>query len=566
LTAGGRPPAAIAGPGPAHYHGGRSDSRDEEDAMTRTLSRRTLLQLTGLAALGARPGPATAQPKKGGVLTLGRNHDADTLYPGRSTGLSAIATNLLLYDGLVLHDFQMKIRPALAERWETSGDGLTWTFHLKRGVKFHCGEPLTARDVKDHFDRWIDAKEAFPTRVKVAALQETRAVDDHTVQFRLKEPTLVFLNNVSQTEWGYASIPHARHVAQHGKDYGVAASTVCGTGPFRLDRWTKDDRMELVRFEEYRWGSPAYDNAGPAHLERLVLRTIPEDASRAAELETGGIDLDIDVAPQHIARLEGKGVRVTSIPRLSSNHLGFNVEKDVFKDVRVRKAIAHAVNREQIVQFVMRGQADVAAGFIHPLAPGATPKDEMRGVLPAFDLERAKALLAEAGWAPGPGGIRQKDGKPLRVSCYVFTELHERIVTPIQATLRDAGVDMEIKRLEAAAFTAATRAGDHDLRFLPMIYSSADFLYFFVSAAVPSPNTTRWKDDRTDTLFKVTQTTLKEPERVRAFQQLEQRLVSEAVVAPIQHIRWIFGARPRVQGAKYHPIHGVYKLMDAWVS
>jgi peptide/nickel transport system substrate-binding protein len=433
-------------------------------------------------------------------------------------------------------------------------------------VKFHCGEPLTARDVKDHFDRWIDAKEAFPTRVKVAALQETRAVDDHTVQFRLKEPTLVFLNNVSQTEWGYASIPHARHVAQHGKDYGVAASTVCGTGPFRLDRWTKDDRMELVRFEEYRWGSPAYDNAGPAHLERLVLRTIPEDASRAAELETGGIDLDIDVAPQHIARLEGKGVRVTSIPRLSSNHLGFNVEKDVFKDVRVRKAIAHAVNREQIVQFVMRGQADVAAGFIHPLAPGATPKDEMRGVLPAFDLERAKALLAEAGWAPGPGGIRQKDGKPLRVSCYVFTELHERIVTPIQATLRDAGVDMEIKRLEAAAFTAATRAGDHDLRFLPMIYSSADFLYFFVSAAVPSPNTTRWKDDRTDTLFKVTQTTLKEPERVRAFQQLEQRLVSEAVVAPIQHIRWIFGARPRVMGMKYHPIHGVYKLMDTWVS
>jgi peptide/nickel transport system substrate-binding protein len=538
----------------------------QEVGMNRTLSRRTLLQLTGLAALGTRAGSAAAQPKKGGVLTLGRNHDADTLYPGRSTGLSAIATNLLLYDGLVLHDFQMKIRPALAERWETSGDGLTWTFHLRRGVKFHCGDPLTARDVKDHFDRWIDAKEAFPTRVKVAALQETRVVDDYTVQCRLKEPTLVFLNNVSQTEWGYASIPHARHVAQHGKDYGVAPGSVCGTGPFRLEKWLKDDRMELGRFEEYRWGSPAYDNTGPAHLERLVLRTVPEDASRAAELETGGIDLDIDVAPQHIARLEGKGVRVTSIPRLSSNHLGFNVEKDVFKDVRVRKAIAHAVNREQIVQFVMRGQADVAAGFIHPLAPGATPKEEMRGILPEFSLDRAKALLTEAGWTPGPGGIRQKDGKPLRVTCYVFTELHERIVTPIQATLHDAGVDMQIKRLEAAAFTAATRAGDHDLRFLPMIYSSADFLYFFVSAAVPSPNTTRWKDDRTDTLFKLTQTTLKEPERIRAFQQLEQRLVGEAVVAPIQHIRWIFGARPRVQGMKYHPIHGVYKLMDTWIS
>ncbi len=534
--------------------------------MDTRLSRRTLLKLAGAAAVGARTGVALAQPKKGGTLTLGRNHDADTLYPGRSTGLSAIATNLLLYDGLVLHDFSMKIRPALAERWEVSGDGLTWTFHLRKGVRFHCGDPLTAKDVKEHFDRWIDPKEAFPTKVKVTALQESRVVDDQTVVFRLKEPTLVFLNNVSQTEWGYASIPHARHVAQHGKDYGVVPQSVCGTGPFRLKEWVKDDRMELARFEDYRGGSPAYENTGPAHLERLLLRTIPEDASRAAELETGGIDVDIDVAPQHIGRLEGKGVKITSIPRLSSNHLGFNLDKEVFKDLRVRRAIAHAVNREQIVQFVMRGQADVSTGFLHPLVPGATPKEEMRGLLPEFSLEKAKALLTEAGWAPGPGGVRQKDGKLLRVTCYVFTELHERIVTPVQATLRDAGVDMQIKRLESAAFTAATRAGDHDLRFLPMIYSSADFLYFFVSAAIPTPNTVRWRDDRTDTLFKVTQTTLKEAERVKAFQQLEQRLVEQAVVVPIQHIRWIFGTRPRVQGMKYHPIHGVYKLLDTWVS
>ena len=99
-----------------------------------------------------------------------------------------------------------------------------------------------------------------------------------------------------------------------------------------------------------------------------------------------------------------------------------------------------------------------------------------------------------------------------------------------------------------------------------MIYSSADFMYFFVSQAVPTPNTTRWRDDQTDTLFKTTQTTLKEAERVRAFQKMEQRLVEQAVVVPIQHIRWIFGARPRVAGMKYHPIHGIYTLMDTWVS
>ena len=539
-------------------------------STTHRIDRRTLLKLgtTGAVMLGAGAPLASAQekPKKGGTLTIGRNHDADTLYPGRSTGLSAIATNFLLYDGLVLHDFQMKIRPALAEKWETSADGLTWTFHLRKNVKFHCGAPLTAQDVKEHFDRWIDPKESVPTRAKMASLQETRVVDDHTIVFKLKNPTLVFLNNVSQTEWGYASIPHAKHVNQYGKDYGVVSASVCGTGPFRLKEWLKDDRLELTRNDDYAWGSPAYDNTAAPWVDRILFRTLPEDASRAAELETGGIDLDIDVAPQHIPRLEGRGVKVTSIPRLSSNHIGFNLEKDVFKDPRVRKAVAHAVNREQIVQFVMKGQADVSHGFLHPLVPGATPKEQMRPLMYEWSLEKAKRLFSEAGWTPGPGGIRQKDGRPLSATCFVFTELHERIVTPVQATLRDAGFDMQIKRLEAAAFTSATRAGEHDMRFLPMIYSSADFLYFFVSQAIPSPNTVRWKDEKTDAFFQVSQTSLKEAERVRAFQGLEQRLVSEAVVVPIQHIRWIFGNRPRARGLKYHPIHGIYKLMDVWVA
>jgi peptide/nickel transport system substrate-binding protein len=534
------------------------------------LDRRIFLKLgaAGAAALGTRPSLALAQdrPRRGGTITIGRNHDADTLYPGRSTGLSAIATNLLLYDGLVLHDFQMKIRPALAERWETSPDGLTWTFHLKKNVRFHCGAPLTAQEVKEHFDRWIDPKEAFPTRAKMASLAETRVVDEHTVVFKLKNPTLVFLNNVSQTEWSYAGIPHAKHVAQYGQDYGVVPASICGTGPFRLKEWSKDDRMELVRHEGYAWGSPAYENTGAPWVDRIVFRTLPEDAARAAELEAGGIDLDIDVSPQHIARLEGKGVKVTSIPRLSSNHIGFNMEKAVFKDVRVRRAVAHAVNRQEIVQFVMKGQADVSHGFLHPLVPGATPKEQMRPLMADFGLDTSKRLLTEAGWAPGADGMRQKDGKPLQAALYVFTELHERIVTPVQASLRQVGFDLSIKRLESAAFTAATRAGEHDARFLPMIYSSADFLYFFVSAAIPSPNTVRWRDERTDALFQQSQTTLKEAERVKAFQAIEQRLVGEAVVVPIQHVRWIFGSRPRARGLKYHPIHGIYKLMDVWVS
>ena len=320
--------------------------------------------------------------------------------------------------------------------------------------------------------------------------------------------------------------------------------------------------MELVRHDGYAWGSPAYDNTGAPWVDRIVFRTLPEDAARAAELESGGIDLDIDVSPQHMARLEGRGVKVTSIPRLSSNHIGFNVEKDVFKDVRVRRAVAHAVNRQEIVQFVMKGQADVSHGFLHPLVPGREHEGADAPVHGGLRPRQVEAAPDRGGLDAGRGRHAPEGRQAAPATLYVFTELHERIVTPVQAQLRQVGFDLQLKRLESAAFTTATRAGEHDARFLPMIYSSGDFLYFFVSAAIPSPNTTRWRDDRTDTLFQQSQTSLKEAERVKAFQGIEQRLVGEAVVVPIQHVRWIFGSRPRAHGLKYHPIHGIYKLMD----
>ena len=120
------------------------------------------------------------------------------------------------------------------------------------------------------------------------------------------------------------------------------------------------------------------------------------------------------------------------------------------------------------------------------LAAAISAARSMMALLETLPERISASSFTEAGWTPGPAGIRQKDGKPLGATCFVFTELHERIVTPVQATLRDAGFDMQIKRLESAAFNTATRAGEHDMRFLPMIYSSADFLYFFVSQAIPS--------------------------------------------------------------------------------
>jgi peptide/nickel transport system substrate-binding protein len=513
------------------------------------------------AAPAKAAGPA---PKRGGTLTLARDTDANSLYPGMNSGLADIATNFLLYDALMLHDFGGKIQPLLAERWDVSGDGLTWTFTLKPNVKFHSGEPFTAAHVKDHFDRWLNPENKFPTRAKIASLESVQVLDDLKVAFKLKGPTLVFQTNISQTEWAYASIPNMKAVAQAGPDYGI--KVVDGTGPFKLQEWIKDDRLTLVRHDAYTWGSPAYENTGPAFVDKLVIRIIPEAASRSAELETGGVDLDIAVSPKDVERLQASpNLTITSFPRVSSNHIGFNLEREMFQDVRVRRAITHGVNREQVARFVMRGQADPAEGYLHPSLPEASPREQTRPHV-TFDPERSKQLLDEAGWKVGAGGVREKDGKPLSFTVYVSNEQDEQINTAVQAQLKEIGVDMRIRRLETGAFNEATRAGEHDARFIPMIYTTPDHMYFFVGESIPTPNTIRWRDAEYDELFKQSQTTTKPEERTEAFRKMEMRMLEQAVVVPIQHLKWIFGARKRVQGQKFHPIQGIYKLMDTWVE
>ena len=196
----------------------------------------------GAAAVTAEPG---GEATPGGTLTIVRATDPLNLHPGMNSGLADIAINFLIYDALVIHGFDGKIYPALAESWESSDDGTVWTFHLRQDVRFHSGEPFTSAHVVDHFQRWKE----MPTSAKIALLDSVEAPDDYTVVFTLKSPTLVFLNNISQTEWAYGSIPNMKKVEELGDDYGVVG--VDGTGPFKLEEWVKDDHITLVRNEDY---------------------------------------------------------------------------------------------------------------------------------------------------------------------------------------------------------------------------------------------------------------------------------------------------------------------------
>lgn len=537
----------------------------------RMLDRRTLMGYGGKLALLGAMAPAAlggarlaaaqddeGDPSSGGTLILVRSDDAVNLTPGENSGLADIAANFFLYDALVIQDFNGEIQPALAESWETSEDGLTWTFHLRQDVTFHSGEPFTSAHVVDHFERWKERA----TSTKIDLLETIEATDDFTVVCTLSSPTLVFLNNISQTEWAYGSIPNMNKVEELGADYGI--TEVDGTGPYMLEEWIQDDRMVLVRNENYSLGGAVYENDGAPYPERLIIQVVPEGSSRTNMMETGEADLSVEVSPTDVELLSGfPGVTVDAFSRISSNHIGFNFEKPLFQDINVRKAVQHAIRRDEITEFVMRGQADPAEGYLHPELPGALPRDETRSLV-AHDADLAKQLLEESGWVGDD--IREKDGETLTFTTYVNNEEGERILQVVQDHLRDVGIDMQITRLDPAAFNSATQAGEHDARFTPMIYTTADHMYFFTTNGIPSPNNLFYSNPEFDDLFQQSQVTVDQEERTRLFGEMERHLLEEAVVIPIQHVRWIFASQERVRGTNFHNIHGTYKLLDTWVE
>jgi len=493
-----------------------------------------------------------------GTFIVGMERIPGVLYPSATSDLPDIAMNFFLYDALVT-TVNGEIKPLLAESWEVSEDGLEYTFHLRKDVTFHSGRKFTAKDVKAHFDNWKN----HPTSAKIAALESTSIVDDYTVKFNMKFATLVFLNMISQTEWSYGGIPDSVAVQEQGQDYGRIPETISGTGPFKMISWTRGDRIVLERNPDYKWGPEPYKNKGPAKVEKLIIRSIPEGASRTAELRTGGIDLDINLQQQDVKTIEDlKGFTVFSAPKITAHHMGFNMAKDLFQDVKLRKAMAHAVNQEAIIKTIYNNYADMAYGLWSPAVDGHTPEDEMKKYFHTFDLEKAKKLLDEAGWKKGSDWVLEKDGQPLRVTIIVYNENAERMMQIVQADMRKVGIDFQIRRFEHAAWRRAIENDEHEMYYVDGTHSTADLSYWFISKSIPYPNNVHLVDMVIDSLYDLSQRTLYPEVRTFAFQKIDQRLVDGAIIIPMPRNRWLIGMNESVKGLVFDPIHGMHKLID----
>ncbi len=431
----------------------------------------------------------------------------------------------LIYDTLVVRDADQSIHPHLAESWESSPDGMTWTFKLREDVSFHNGEPFNAETIV----RWIPFYEGSENAFMVEAIESVEAVDEYTVQFNMVRPEPNLLYNLSTVFMG---IPEPGAYEALGEDFGVVEAV--GTGPYMLESFDIGQETVLLRNDDYTWGSALSDNKGPAKMERIVLREIAEQSTAFLELKTGGVDMLLSVPTDFLGELEGQAdTTLISMPGVEVMYIPINVTSDPFTDIRVREATALAVNQAEILQSIYNGVGLEAHNFLISSLPEANVNPDYNI---SYDPERANALLDEAGWTMGADGVREKDGEPLVISLWTQSETEfKRVSEAVQAQLMAIGMKAEIEVFDSSTIRDQYKRNDHQIAVRSYVWDNADILdWFFSGQRLGYPNISMWNDPKSEELnAKAMQGSRTPEERIANFTELHEYLLSQFVFAPI---------------------------------
>ena len=401
-----------------------------------------LLKRVFLAAVCLAAPLAQAQTPPG-VLVVGQIAEPKSLDPHAVTAVNDFRILMNVYDGLVRYaPGTLEVEPALATNWDVSDDGTVYTFYLAEGVTFHDGSPLTAEVVKFNFERMLNEDHPyadtgpFPLSFFFSAVESVEAVDDLTVRFTLNEPYAPFLSNLA---YPTGLIVSQAAVEEFGKDFGRNPS---GTGAYKVVDWTPNQRVVAEANPDYWDGAPA--------LQAVIFRPITDANTRIAEMLSGGLDVMVEVPPDALAQFrEDAGFEVLE---QAGPHLWFlilNTKEGPFANKLIRQAANYAIDKTALVDNILQGTAEVAAGPTPPAFGWAYNED----LSPyPYDPEKAKALLDEAGYA----------GEPLT---FFVTEGGSGMLDPIamgtaiQADLKAVGMDVEIETYEWNTFLGEVNPG-----------------------------------------------------------------------------------------------------------
>lgn len=484
------------------------------------------------AATGASS-PTLEAGGGGGTLVVAIGADPGHLNPAITTSGATHTASELLYNGLVGLDEQLMPVPELAESWQIEDDGATYRFTLREGVTWHDGTPFTSADVKFSFEEVL-LKQHARTRASMGpALAGIDVPDERTVVFRFKQPYAPLLQQLDVTE---APIV-AKHIYEGSDPLENPANTApVGTGPFAFVSYTPESEIRLERYEGY-W------RAGLPELDAVVMRVIPDAGTQIVELESGGVDWIWSVPGPDEQRLDDDPqielLRTDRNPGGSNciMTVSFNLEQPILADLRVRRAIAHAVNREQFVERVLFGQGRVAEA---PISSGIGWAHAAGLAIPAYDPDAAASLLDDAGWTRAGDGTRVAsgvegvdDGTPLALSFLHFPSF-ARYGELLRAQLSEVGIELALQPLDPPVFAETVfTARDFDTNVISYcngpdpevgvrrMYHSSQI------GAVPFSNAAAYRNAEVDALFDDAQQTVDIERRGEIYRQIQERAVED---------------------------------------
>jgi peptide/nickel transport system substrate-binding protein len=505
----------------------------------------------GTSQIVEKPVVVTATPQpKGGEITYGLTLVVSSIDPhaGASSELGIFLSSV--YDPLVWQDQEGKFHPGLAKSWEISDDGLVYTFHLRDDVRFQDGEPFNAAAVKTNFDRIVNPDLGSRKAVyMMGPYDHTEVVDNYTAKVTFKEPYAPFLDSVSQV---YLAMASPKALEEWGFDR--YAEHQVGTGPFKIQEYVPKDHITLVKNPDYTWAPDLMLHQGPAYLDKVTFRFYPDAATRVPALESGEAQIMGEIPPIEASRLMSDPrfvIYPTDVPG-QSLQFWINTTKPPTDDLRVRQALLYGCNREAIVNGIFRGFSPVAYG---PLGR-STPfyYDGVEGMY-AYDLDKAKSLLDEAGWVDTDGdGIRDRDGQDLVLNTILMSwGSVPEVGTAMQGLYRQLGVKLETQILSYPA--ALEAAANNKFNLIPNAISSSDpdiLSSYFHSRNIDGGFAwSHYSDPTLDSWLDLGARTTDPVQRAELYANAQQRIMDQALVLPIRDYVNLNGASASVKGLRY---------------
>jgi len=467
--------------------------------------------------------PAAEQehkPAYGDTLIEASIGEPNTLLPVLASDSASSDINGQVYDGLLRYDKNLQLMGVMAESWEISPDNLTITFHLRKGVKWHDGAPFTSADVLFTYRMYIDPKVPTSYAEDYKQVAKAEAPDPYTFRVTYPRPYAPALES-----W---SLPiHPKHLLD-GRDVTKSPLTRApvGTGPYRLVEWKAGEKLVLEANPDYYDGKP--------YIRRVVYRIIPDSSTQFLELQSGGLDFmgltPIQYSTQTDTPAFKRNFNKYRYLSFGYSYLGYNLRKPLFQDVRVRQAIAHAIDKQEIIDGVLLGLGKAATG---PYKPDTWVYNPNVKKYP-YDPAAAGKLLDQAGWRDGDGdGVREKNGQKLAFTIVTNqgNDIRSKTAEILQRRLKEVGIDVQIRIVEWATFLKEfIFPGNFDVTILGWTGGPEPDQYNIWHSSKTGPrelNFIHYRNAEVDDLLERGRRTFNQAERKKIYDRFQEILAEE---------------------------------------